>query len=171
MSGPNPSSRAWDSLNPPLSGWMLEAMSSMGLARMTPVQACTIPMFMAHKDVVVEAVTGSGKTLAFLIPVIERLLRLEAPIKKHHIGGIILSPTRELATQIYKVLESLLEFHPPSAEHRQTLGERENPSQFNEENGDESASSTKKDKRKSSLKVVPQLLVGGSKTPAQDLST
>jgi len=39
-------------------------------------------------------VTGSGKTLAFLIPVIEKLLKLQDPIKKHHIGAIIISPTR-----------------------------------------------------------------------------
>ncbi len=41
-----------------------------------------------------KAVTGSGKTLAFLIPIVERLLRLEDPIKKHHVGAIIISPTR-----------------------------------------------------------------------------
>jgi ATP-dependent RNA helicase DDX55/SPB4 len=61
---------------------------------MTPVQASTIPEFMRNRDVVVEAVTGSGKTLAYLIPVVERLLRLEAPLKRHHVGGIIISPTR-----------------------------------------------------------------------------
>ena len=61
---------------------------------MTPVQASTIPQFMRNKDVVVEAVTGSGKTLAYLIPVLEKLLRLEEQIKRHHIGAIILSPTR-----------------------------------------------------------------------------
>lgn len=66
----------------------------MGFSRMTPVQASTIPLFMTHKDVVVEAVTGSGKTLAFLIPVIEKILRLERPIQKHHVGAIIVSPTR-----------------------------------------------------------------------------
>jgi ATP-dependent RNA helicase DDX55/SPB4 len=66
----------------------------MGFSLMTPVQASTIPLFMGHKDVVVEAVTGSGKTLSFLIPVVEKLLRLEEPIKKHHIGAIIVSPTR-----------------------------------------------------------------------------
>lgn len=71
----------------------------MGFTRMTPVQASAIPLFMAHKDVVVEAVTGSGKTLAFLIPVVEKLLRLEEPIKKHHIGAIIISPTRSASTQ------------------------------------------------------------------------
>lgn len=88
------SSRAWDGVNPPLSGWVLDAVSSMGFTRMTPVQASAIPLFMAHKDVVVEAVTGSGKTLSFLIPVVEKLLRLEEPIKKHHVGAIIVSPTR-----------------------------------------------------------------------------
>ena len=41
-----------------------------------------------------KAVTGSGKTLAFLVPIIERLLRLDDPIKKHHVGAIIVSPTR-----------------------------------------------------------------------------
>lgn len=90
----NSSSRAWDSLNPSLSQWTLDAVSSMGFSRMTPVQASTIPLFMGHKDVVVEAVTGSGKTLSFLIPVVEKLLRLEEPIKKHHIGAIVISPTR-----------------------------------------------------------------------------
>lgn len=88
------SSRAWDALDPPLSEWVLDAVSTMGFARMTPVQASAIPLFMGHKDVVVEAVTGSGKTLAFLIPVVEKLLRLEEPIKKHHVGAIIVSPTR-----------------------------------------------------------------------------
>src|SRR5436305_9921302 len=90
------SPRAWKSLSPSLSEWILDAVASQGLSRMTPVQASTIPLFMGNKDVVVEvgyiiacnlivkkiptnvifkAVTGSGKTLAFLIPVIERLLR------------------------------------------------------------------------------------------------
>jgi len=89
-----PSSRAWEALTPSLSGWILHAISNMGFLRMTPVQASTIPLFLGNKDVVVEAVTGSGKTLAFLIPIVEKLLRLEEPTKKHHIAAIIVSPTR-----------------------------------------------------------------------------
>jgi ATP-dependent RNA helicase DDX55/SPB4 len=88
------SSRAWEALTPPLSEWILDAMSSMGFSRMTPVQASTIPLFMGYKDVVVEAVTGSGKTLAFLIPIVEKLLCVEAPTPKHHVASIIISPTR-----------------------------------------------------------------------------
>lgn len=72
----------------------------MGFTRMTPVQASAIPLFMQHKDVVVEAVTGSGKTLSFLIPIVEKLLRLDQPLKKHHVGAIIISPTRWVNAQI-----------------------------------------------------------------------
>ncbi|PBP18298.1 ATP-dependent rRNA helicase spb4 [Diplocarpon rosae] len=144
--------RAWDALTPPLAEWVVDAIAAMGFARMTPVQASTIPLFMGNKDVVVEAVTGSGKTLAFLIPVVEKLLRLEEPIKKHHLGAIIVSPTRELATQIHSVLLTLLGFHQPSAEALQPLEEGE------------------KRKLSTTLSVVPQLLLGGTTTPAQDLS-
>jgi len=66
----------------------------MGHTRMTPVQASTIPLFMKHKDVVVEAVTGSGKTLAFVIPILERLIRRETRLKNREVGALIISPTR-----------------------------------------------------------------------------
>lgn len=90
--------------------------------------------------------------MAFLIPIVQRLLRLPEPTKKHHVSAIVISPTRELAAQIHTVLLSLLEFHAPSAEILPHLkGE---------------------DKRPSSAvpAIVPQLLVGGTTTPAQDLS-
>jgi hypothetical protein len=46
--------RAWDALTPPVAEWILDAVSSMGFHRMTPVQASTIPLFIQNKDVVVE---------------------------------------------------------------------------------------------------------------------
>ncbi|KAH8695437.1 putative DEAD/DEAH box helicase [Talaromyces proteolyticus] len=150
------SSRAWDGLNPPLSNWVLEAVSNLGFTRMTPVQASTIPLFMSHKDVVVEAVTGSGKTLSFLIPIVEKLLRLDEPVKKHHVGAIVVSPTRELASQIYNVLLSLLAFHGRSASAITSLSESED---------------NHRGYPSSALKVIPQLLLGGSTTPAEDLSS
>ncbi|KAJ5354725.1 DEAD/DEAH box helicase (Sbp4) [Penicillium brevicompactum] len=148
---PKSSSRAWDALEPPLSEWTLDAMGSMGFTRMTPVQASAIPLFMQHKDVVVEAVTGSGKTLSFLIPIVEKLLRLDEPLKKHHVGAIVISPTRELASQIHQVLLSLLEFHSDSAAAIKPA----------EEGAPRQKSST--------MKVVPQLLLGGGTSPAEDL--
>jgi ATP-dependent RNA helicase DDX55/SPB4 len=152
------SSRAWDALTPALSEWILTATASMGFDQMTPVQASTIPLFLGHKDVVVEAVTGSGKTLAFLLPVIERLLSLEERVKKHHVGAIILSPTRELATQIHNVLLSLLRFHSPSAASVRSLEEHADIHNEVEEYPP------------STPRVIPQLLLGGSGTAAQDLS-
>ena len=78
----------------------------MGFTRMTPVQAATIPLFCTNKDVAVQACTGSGKTLAFLIPTLEILLRRDEPLTTHQIGAIIISPTRELASQIFHVLST-----------------------------------------------------------------
>ena len=46
-------SRAWEALTPSLSQWLLEAIATMGMKRMTPVQAATIPLF-KNKDVIVE---------------------------------------------------------------------------------------------------------------------
>lgn len=152
------SSRAWEALTPPLAEWILDAVSSMGFKRMTPVQASTIPQFMKHKDVVVEAVTGSGKTLAYLIPTLEKLLRLDEEIKRHHVGAIILSPTRELATQIYGVLQSILAFHEPSSAAMKPLDESD------------SAGTEKLSPSSSGPRVVAQLLVGGDTSTTQDLS-
>ena len=161
------SSRSWDALTPTLSEWILEATASKNFSKMTPVQASTIPLFVAHKDVVVEAVTGSGKTLAFLIPLVERILRVEAATKKHHVAAIVISPTRELAAQIYNVLTSLLAFHGPSAAAMRSV-KRAGLMDPDEEvvPEDEPVEAYPA----STPKVLPQLLLGGSHTAAQDLS-
>jgi ATP-dependent RNA helicase DDX55/SPB4 len=97
-----------------------------------------------------------------LIPIVERLLRLDAPTKKHHVGAIIISPTRELATQIHTVLSSLLKFHAPSA----ALLEPDD-----EDSDMEDADAPPKPTfPPGTLRAIPQLLLGGSVTPAQDLS-
>jgi ATP-dependent RNA helicase DDX55/SPB4 len=83
-------------------------------------------------------------------------------VKKHHVGAIIISPTRELATQIHTVLSSLLRFHAPSA----ALLDPED-----EDTDMEDADAPLKPTFPlGTLKVIPQLLLGGSVTPAQDLS-
>ncbi|KII95178.1 hypothetical protein PLICRDRAFT_34015 [Plicaturopsis crispa FD-325 SS-3] len=89
---------------------------------MTPVQASTIPLFMQHKDVVVEAVTGSGKTLAFVIPILERLIRRESKLKKNEIGALIISPTRELANQIHSVFSLFLSSQPAPPSRQSSPG-------------------------------------------------
>ncbi|KAH3949952.1 ATP-dependent rRNA helicase SPB4 [Parastagonospora nodorum] len=154
--------RSFSALTPALSEWIIDAVDAMGFVKTTPVQHAAIPMFMKNSDVVVEAVTGSGKTLAFLIPIVERLLRQDAPTKKHHVGAIIISPTRELATQIHTVLSSLLKFHAPSAAMLEPDDE--------DTDMEDADTPPKPTFPPGTLKAVPQLLLGGSVTPAQDLS-
>ena len=97
------SGQKFSSLEHLVSKKILSGLSREGFEVMTPVQAATIPLFLGHKDVAVEAVTGSGKTLSFLIPVLQIILRREVKLKPHEVGAIIISPTRELAKQIYHV--------------------------------------------------------------------
>lgn len=89
----------------PLSKGVLQYTQSQHFTRMTPVQAATLPQFLNHKDVAVQAVTGSGKTLAFLIPILEILQQKK--YQATQIGALILAPTRELARQTYTVAKDL----------------------------------------------------------------
>ncbi|KAG0162986.1 ATP-dependent RNA helicase [Apophysomyces sp. BC1034] len=86
------------------------AVKDMGFASMTEVQARTIPPLMAGRDVLGAAKTGSGKTLAFLIPAIEILYKLKFK-PRNGTGVIVVSPTRELALQIFGVAKELLKYH------------------------------------------------------------
>ncbi|GMI79932.1 RNA helicase 18 [Hibiscus trionum] len=96
-------------LQPPLSEPVIEALSQAGFKFCTPVQAATIPLLCSFKDVAVDAATGSGKTLAFLIPIVEILRRSSSsPPKRHQVMGIIISPTRELSSQIYNVAQPFI---------------------------------------------------------------
>lgn len=98
----------FEDVTPPLSAGILKSIhSSFGFRSMTPVQAAVIPVFLRNKDVCVEAVTGSGKTISFLIPMIEMILRRETPLRKNELGGLVVSPTRELAIQTHKVATTL----------------------------------------------------------------
>ncbi|XP_044461562.1 DEAD-box ATP-dependent RNA helicase 18 isoform X3 [Mangifera indica] len=95
-------------LKPPLSEPVLEALTQSGFEFCTPVQAATIPLLCSYKDVAVDAATGSGKTLAFLVPVVEILRRATSPPKPHQVMGMVISPTRELSSQIYHVARPLI---------------------------------------------------------------
>jgi len=91
-----------------LSRPLLRAIEAAGYVTPTPVQAKVIPLAMAGRDVCASAVTGSGKTAAFVLPFLERLLF--RPKDDAAIRVLILSPTRELATQTFKVLNTLAQF-------------------------------------------------------------
>ncbi len=83
---------------------LLAGLEAAGFNRCTPIQALTLPLALAGRDVAGQAQTGTGKTLAFLITVINRLLTRPALAerKPEDPRALILAPTRELAIQIHK---------------------------------------------------------------------
>ena len=80
----------------------LDVIDKLGYESTTSIQAQAIPAIMSGRDVIGVAKTGSGKTIAFLIPMFRHikdqrpLANMEGPV------GLIMTPTRELATQIHK---------------------------------------------------------------------
>lgn len=93
-----------------LSEKTLKAIDEMGFTKMTEIQKRGIPPLLTGKDVLGAAKTGSGKTLAFLIPAIEMLHSLKFK-PRNGTGVIVVSPTRELALQIFSVARDLLKHH------------------------------------------------------------
>ncbi len=104
-------SRRFDELD--LSEKTMSGIKDMGFERMTEVQARCIPHGMAGRDVLGAARTGSGKTLAFLLPVVELLVRVKW-MNRNGTAAVVISPTRELAMQIYGVVTELCKYHSQS---------------------------------------------------------
>jgi ATP-dependent RNA helicase DeaD len=85
-----------------------KAISSIGFVEPTPIQEKTIPFLLkSRNDLVANAQTGTGKTAAFGLPILEQI-----DTELSEIQSLILSPTRELALQIAKDLESFSAFMP-----------------------------------------------------------
>ena len=79
-----------------------KALKIMKFVEATPIQAKAIPPALEGRDVMGAAQTGTGKTAAFGIPLINHLMT-----QKNHLG-LVITPTRELATQVYKQLSQML---------------------------------------------------------------
>ncbi|MEO0500190.1 MAG: DEAD/DEAH box helicase, partial [Pseudomonadota bacterium] len=79
---------------------LIRALDSEGYHEPTPIQAQTIPLGLAGRDVLGIAQTGTGKTAAFALPILDRFARDTARIKPGRPRCLVLAPTRELATQI-----------------------------------------------------------------------
>jgi len=93
-----------------LSDKTMKAIADMKFEKMTEIQQRGIPPLLAGRDVLGAAKTGSGKTLAFLIPAIEMLSALRFK-PRNGTGVIVVSPTRELALQIFGVARELMAYH------------------------------------------------------------
>ncbi|KAJ5976094.1 ATP-dependent RNA helicase has1 [Penicillium waksmanii] len=93
-----------------LSDKTMKGIQDMGFEKMTEIQQRTIPPLLAGRDVLGAAKTGSGKTLSFLIPAIEMLHALRFK-PRNGTGVLVVSPTRELALQIFGVARELMTHH------------------------------------------------------------
>mgnify|MGYP001669346603 FL=1 len=97
--------RTWDDLETRwhLEPWLLENLQKGPWTTPTPIQCGAISVMLERRDLLAGAPTGSGKTLAFLLPTLQLL-------QKHTKLGfraVLVSPTRELAQQIYEQLQLL----------------------------------------------------------------
>ncbi len=87
---------------------LVDTLSKEGKTHAFPIQQDTLPDTLAGRDVLGRGKTGSGKTLAFSIPLVARLAESGKGSQKfRHPRGLVLAPTRELATQITEVIDPL----------------------------------------------------------------
>ena len=94
-------------LNKPI----LKAIAAKNYTSATPIQALTIPLVLAKKDVIASAQTGTGKTAAFALPILQLLFdKQDAGKKGKKVKALVISPTRELAIQIEDNFETYSKF-------------------------------------------------------------
>ncbi|KAH8653432.1 ATP-dependent RNA helicase dbp9 [Xylariales sp. PMI_506] len=89
---------------------VLQAISSQRYQTPTLVQSKAIPLALDGHDVIAKAKTGSGKTAAYVIPIIQAILKRKKQSTAPFVAALILVPTRELADQVTKVIDSFSAF-------------------------------------------------------------
>jgi ATP-dependent RNA helicase RhlB len=107
MSEPHTSFTSFDSLG--LEEPLAQGIRDAGFVHCTPIQAQTLPVALAGRDVAGQAQTGTGKTAAFLIALYQTLLEKPAAPQRNptSIRALVVAPTRELAVQIHHDAEIL----------------------------------------------------------------
>lgn len=91
---------------------LIKAVSEQGYSEPTPVQAAAIPVILNGRDLMAGAQTGTGKTAAFALPVLQRLGETFGATEPRSIRALVLTPTRELAQQVYKSFNRYGQFSP-----------------------------------------------------------
>ncbi|KAK0646314.1 P-loop containing nucleoside triphosphate hydrolase protein [Cercophora newfieldiana] len=82
--------------------WLVQALANMAIKRPTGIQKATIPEILKGRDCIGGSRTGSGKTVAFAVPILQKWAEDPSAIY-----GVILTPTRELALQIYEQIKAI----------------------------------------------------------------
>ena len=98
----------------PISKRTLKGMTDDKLIVATDIQVASIPHALAGRDILGAAKTGSGKTISFVVPMIEKLYRERWGLEDG-LGALVITPTRELALQIFEVIRSIGRHHMLSA--------------------------------------------------------
>jgi ATP-dependent RNA helicase DDX56/DBP9 len=89
---------------------LLQAIAKLKLETPTTVQIKAIPLALDGRHILARAKTGSGKTLAYLIPIVQSIIKKKELGSLNCISALILVPTKELAQQVYNVINDLLAF-------------------------------------------------------------
>ncbi len=92
-------------LNLGLCTQILRAVEEQGYTTPTPIQTKAIPVILEKKDVLAAAQTGTGKTAGFTLPLLELLNKNYSKDRKSVVKALILTPTRELASQVAQSVE------------------------------------------------------------------
>ncbi len=92
-----------------LSDALLKAVSKQGYETPSPIQQKAIPAVLEGRDVLASAQTGTGKTAGFTLPLLQ-ILSQNSTSNRRPIRALILTPTRELAAQVYENVKSYSEF-------------------------------------------------------------
>lgn len=98
-----------------LSANLLKAVKACGYKNLTPVQQQAIPVIRTGVDLLASAQTGTGKTAAFTLPILDainRNIKDNTQVTGQTIKALILTPTRELAAQVAKNVETYSQFLP-----------------------------------------------------------
>jgi ATP-dependent RNA helicase RhlE len=88
---------------------ILKAIDKKGYTQASPIQKKAIPPILEGMDVLASAQTGTGKTAGFTLPMLQ-ILSKRAREGKRQVTGLVLTPTRELAAQIYENVKAYSEF-------------------------------------------------------------
>jgi len=94
-----------------LSPEILQAIKEKGYEKSTPIQQKLIPAIFSGRDIIAGAMTGTGKTAGFALPILD-ILAKKSIKERHYPQAIIITPTRELAKQVYTNIEQYSKYLP-----------------------------------------------------------
>ena len=100
-----------------LKPFLNEGLKSINFISPTKIQELVLPRAIKKESIIVQSATGSGKTHSFLIPILQNL-----NIEKEEVQAVIISPTRELASQLYEVLLKLTKYSSTTINVARAIG-------------------------------------------------